>query len=420
VGVMGPKSPDMTGPLAAMIDVTRDLGTTFNLTELLERVAAAAQRTLGCDRASVFLYDAAVDELYSQVATGVEQLRFSAKSGIAGQAVQTRTAILVPDAYADPRFNRAIDAKTGYRTHNMLTFPLVGHDGSVVGVLQVLNKIDGDFTTTDEMLADALSKLAGVAIERQMLLDEYREKCKLEHDLNVARVIQQSLLPAAGPQVPGYDIAGWNKPADETGGDCFDFWTMPDGGLAFLVADATGHGIGPALLVAACRSILRGVARLSDDLSVLTGHLNDLLCEDMPVGRFVTACFGILDPDGNTLACVGAGHGPQLHLRAASGTVEELPPTGPLFGVMPGAEFEEPAPVAIASGDLFVVLTDGFHEWLGADKTQYGMERVIETLSAHRDRPAAELIQHLYADVLRFAQGTPQQDDLTIVLIKRL
>ena len=410
----------MTGPLAAMIDVTRDLGTTFDLTELLERVAAAAQRTLGCDRASVFLYDAAADELYSQVATGVEQLRFSAKSGIAGQAVQTRTAILVPDAYADPRFNRAIDAKTGYRTCNMLTFPLVGHDGSVVGVLQVLNKLDGDFTSTDEMLADALSKLAGVAIERQMLLEEYHAKCKLEHDLNIACEIQQSLLPAVAPQVPGYDIAGWNKPADETGGDCFDFWTMPDGGLAFLVADATGHGIGPALLVSACRAILRGVARLSDDLSVLTRHLNDLLCEDMPAGRFVTACFGILDPDTNMLACVGAGHGPQLHFHAATGAVEELPPTGPLFGVLPGADFEAPAPAVMASGDLFVVLTDGFHEWLGPGKTQYGMERVIETLSAHRDKPAAELIQHLYADVLRFAQGTPQQDDLTIVLIKRL
>src|SRR5690606_38160801 len=127
---------------------------------------------LGCERATVFLYDAGRDELYSKVATGTDEIRFSARLGIAGEAVQTRDVILVPDAYADPRFNRDIDRKTGYRTRNLLTLPMIAPDGQVIGVLQVLNKIRGEFEENDVRLASALGALTGVAIKRQMLLDE--------------------------------------------------------------------------------------------------------------------------------------------------------------------------------------------------------------------------------------------------------
>jgi len=411
---------DAARDLSVMIEVAQYLGSTFELTTLLHRVQDAALRTLGCDRATLFLYDPPSNELYSEVATGVKALRFSASAGIAGQAVQTRSAILVPDAYADSRFNRKIDEETGYRTRNMLTFPLIGHDGAVVGVLQVLNKKTGDFTAQDERLADALSKLAGVAIERQRLLEQYREKMRMERDLQLASQIQQRCLPAQNPSIEGYSIAGWNRPADETGGDCFDFIPMRDHRLAFLVADATGHGIGPALIIAQCRAMLRTVCCFCDDLKQIAVQVNRLLHDDLPDDRFVTVAFGILDPYKHTITYYSAGHGPLLLLHAATGRADIHNATGMPMAIMAQQEFDVAGPIYLESGDTFAVLTDGFFEWSDPSGELFGTERVLETIRKAKGADSAGTIQRIYEAARKFTKNTPQGDDLTAVIITRL
>ena len=246
--------------LNALLGVSRELGATTELLPLLHKVERAVRQVMDCERSTVFLYDTSQEELYSLVATGDEHIRFSAKLGVAGEALQTRSTIIVHDAYADQRFNRAIDQATGFRTRNLLTFPMQGYEGGVVGVLQALNKKEGTFDSLDQERASDLGTLAGVAIQRQMLLDEYAEKQRLERDLALARNIQQKLLPKANPQIAGYQIAGWNRPADDTGGDCYDYFPVEDGRLGVLLADVTGHGIGPALIVSECRALIRALA----------------------------------------------------------------------------------------------------------------------------------------------------------------
>src|SRR5262249_28436190 len=152
--------------------------------------------------------------------------------GIAGAVAKSRRPLNIPDAYADPRFHREIDRQTGYRTRCLLTIPLIGLDDRLVGVMQVVNKLDGTFTGYDETLGEALAAQVAVALQRSQLMDHYVHKKQLEKSLAIARDIQQRLLPKTIPQVPGYDIAGWSRPADETGGDCFDFIPLPDGRLA--------------------------------------------------------------------------------------------------------------------------------------------------------------------------------------------
>ena len=183
--------------LQALLQVTRELAANTELLPLLTCVEHAARRVLGCERATVFLYDTATDELVSQLATGVEEIRFSADRGIAGEVVRTGQVIHVPDAYADARFNPEIDRRTGFRTHNLLSFPLLGMDNRTVGVLQVLNKRSGDFTAWDREVVQALGAQVGVAVQRQMLMDAHAEKLRLQRDLNIARQIQQGLLPTA-------------------------------------------------------------------------------------------------------------------------------------------------------------------------------------------------------------------------------
>src|SRR5210317_942977 len=151
-----------TQALRQILEVTRKLAAPFDLDTMLSEVVDAAREVLDADRGTVFLYDDQSDELVVRVGTGLEQIRIPADKGIVGESAQTREIINVPDCYADPRFNRAIDRQTGYRSRCMLTIPLIGYEDSLVGVLQILNKIDGVFDEKDEYVAQALAAQAAV------------------------------------------------------------------------------------------------------------------------------------------------------------------------------------------------------------------------------------------------------------------
>ena len=405
--------------LTILVDVARVLGETFALPPLLDAVEQAGRSAMRCERATVFLYDQPTNELYSAVATGEKAIRFCADIGIAGVSAQTGSVIVVPDAYADPRFNREIDRQTGFRTRNMLTLPMTAPDGEVIGVLQVLNKLGEPFTRDDERLAGALGALTGVAIKRQMLLEEADEKRRLQRDLDIARDIQQQLLPASAPAVRGFDIAGWNRPADQTGGDCFDYFELGEDRVAILVADVTGHGIGPALIASQCRALFRATIDGSDDLATAGAKINRLLAADLPSDRFVTAWVGVLDARANRLEYLSGGHGPLILYRAASDTFERFAATGMPMGIMPDAPIDVAAPITFEVGDLFAVLTDGFVEWTDGAGTAYGEDRLLSAIRASADGTCEQLIQAIYQDVRRVVRDAPQQDDLTAVIIKR-
>lgn len=405
--------------LQAVLEVSRDLAGTTELRPLLERVESAARHVLECERATVFLYDRDKDELYSQLATGVNEIRFSASLGIAGEVVRTGQVINVPDAYADARFNPEIDRKTGYRTRNILSFPLLGFDNSTVGVLQVLNKSDGAFDPWDEGLVKTFGAQVGVAVQRQALLEQYAEKQRIQRDLNIAREIQQGLLPKEDAKVAGFDVAGWNKPADETGGDCFAYMSLDGGNLAITLADATGHGIGPALVIAECRALFHACVAVSQDLATVVPQVNNLLEADLPGDRFVTAFLGILSPSDSTLTYLSAGQGPLLKYEVEPDTVTELAANGPPLGVIADCSFGEPERWIMRPGDMFVLVTDGFFEWANAAGEQFGTERLSEIIRASRALPSAEIIDRMYEAVLAFAGETLQADDLTAVIIKK-
>lgn len=402
--------------LRRILEVTRHMAATTDLDALLAMIVEAAQQVLDCERATIFLYDSQANELYSRVATGVESIRFAADRGIAGAAAQQRIVVNVPDAYADPRFNQEIDKRTGYRTRTLLTFPLENLNGELMGVLQTLNKRSGPFDAGDEELARVLSAQAGVALHRWRLLEEYAEKQRMSRDLEIARSIQQALFPKENPQVPGYDIAGWNRCADETGGDCYDFIPLPDGRLAVLMADATGHGIGAALVIAEFRSLVRATLSVTQDVGTVADRVNRLLSEDLQGNRFVTALIAVLDPQRHHLDYVSAGQGPLLFLSA--GKHEARCATGVPLAIIDDMHYEAQR-FHFDPGSALVLLTDGFYETLGPDRGQFGEERVTAFVTARAHVPLGELIAQLHEAVREFSAGGPQADDLTAVIIRR-
>lgn len=402
--------------LRRLLDISRQMAATIDLTALLQTIIDAACAVLDCERATIFLYDAHTDELYSRVATGVESIRFPADRGIAGAAAQQRVVVNVADAYADARFNRDIDRRTGFQTRNLLTFPLENLQGELVGVLQALNRRNGPFTSEDEELARVLSAQAGVAVHRHFLLAEQAEKCRMARDLEIARQIQLALFPRSDPQVSGYEVAGWNRSADETGGDCYDFMPLPDGRLAMLLADATGHGIGAALVIAQCRALTRAMLTITPDLGMVAARVNEMLDHDLSDDRFVTAFIGVLDPRRHRLDYVSAGQGPVLFFTP--GQVDSRGATGLPLAIIRDSNYE-PEVCEFAPGAMLVLLTDGFYEAAHPAGDLFGEQRVTGYLQAHGDQPLQGLIEGLHDEIVRFSAGAPQQDDLTAVLVRR-
>jgi serine phosphatase RsbU (regulator of sigma subunit) len=241
---------------------------------------------------------------------------------------------------------------------------------------------------------------------------------QINHDLDIARSIQQDLLPAGPPDLEHFDIAGWNQPANQTGGDYFDWQVLPDGQLAISVGDATGHGIGPALVSALCRAYARA-SFLADGHDRVLERLNGLLANDLADDRFVTFAVIFLNPANSEIKVLSAGHGPILWYRRAMNKWENFEAQGIPLGMIPGMPYEDSRLKSLKAGDMIVLVTDGFYEWQNPDGEEFGVERLKDTIREARDSSASDVITQLYAAVKDFSKGTEQKDDLTAVVLKR-
>ena len=197
-------------------------------------------------------------------------------------------------------------------------------------------------------------------MRRSRLIENRVELEKVQRDLKLAREIQQSTFPSECPPLDGYDCAGYSEPAEDTGGDTWD--AVPtDTGAVFLLGDATGHGVGPAISVTQVRSMLRMALLLGTDLKPLVDHLNRQLGMDMPPSRFITAWFGMLDATTHELHSIATGQGPLIHLHA-NDEVDILSADAPPLGIMPDLMLDDPIRRHLESGDMFFVASDGFAE----------------------------------------------------------
>jgi phosphoserine phosphatase len=409
-----------TAELEQILEVTRKLAAPFDLTTMLSEVVDSARTVLQADRGTVFLYDKKADELEMKVGTDMDTIRFPATQGIAGQCVQTREIINVPDCYEDPRFNPEFDRKSGYRTRCMLTLPLIDHDGSMVGVLQLLNKKDGVFDDEDEWVAAALAAQCAVALHRVQMTETMMLTQKLDREIGVAREIQMSGLPAKMPGVDNYDGAGTFRPTDQTGGDLYDFVRLENGNLFLLLGDATGHGIGPALSATQLRSMVRVALRLGADLDEIFTHTNNQLVDDLPDDRFVTAFMGLLDPSNHIVRFHAGGQGPLLHYKAGSDECDWHGASTFPMGALPHTSLGKAVRIDMEPGDVLGLISDGIYEYEDEEGRQFGQEGVARVIRENLDKPMTEVVTTLLRSARKFGGSVPQADDITIVLVRRL
>jgi serine phosphatase RsbU (regulator of sigma subunit) len=243
---------------------------------------------------------------------------------------------------------------------------------------------------------------------------------QVQHDLDIARSIQQSLLPRVRPRIAGFEIAGWNLSADATGGDYFDWKQLSDGRLVVTLADVTGHGIGPAMLASVCRAYSRASFDGQHGLTTTVQRINEALTADLTQGRFATFVAVICKADDNQVELLSAGQGPLFLYSSSTDTFQEIPPQSIPLGLMPELNASAPALLTLRPGDLLLLITDGFFEWENDSGEAFGMERAADTIRRAKRLPPEEIIAELYNSILAFSNGTRQKDDLTAVVIKRI
>lgn len=240
-----------------------------------------------------------------------------------------------------------------------------------------------------------------------------------EEELRIARTIQQRLFPSAPPPIEGFDIAGASQPAEATGGDYYDFIPMANGRLALVVGDVSGHGLGPALLMAEARQCLRALALTSSGIGDMVERAAKLLRGDVGEDGFITMLLVELDLKAGTLNWVNAGHPAGLVMDVTGRIRNQLRADAPALSQF--AEIDPPPPrqpMPLAPGDVVVLLTDGLLEAVSPEGEEFGEARLRQALKLTRAEPAERIVARLYAAVREFTGVTPQADDITAIVVR--
>lgn len=266
-------------------------------------------------------------------------------------------------------------------------------------------------------VASEIRSYVGAALREAEVQHQLRQ---VEHDLQIARSIQQSLLPKVRPQIPGFAVAGWSQSADDTGGDFYDWKKLSDGRWVVFLADVTGHGIGPAILASVCRAYSRASFNQHDSLATTVKHIDQAFSEDLTSEHFATFVAAILQEGCDQVELLSAGQGPLVLYSARNGSFQYMNAQALPLGIAPEMDGATPIKLSMQSGDMVLLVTDGFFEWEDQDCEQYGTKRLADVVRRFKDREPEVIIAELYDSVRRFSQGTPQKDDLTAVLIKRV
>ena len=407
--------------LNRLLHVTRALAVEIDPDRILKLIITDACQALDCDRASLYQYDAKRNELFTAVVTEleIEEIRKSVEFGVSGYVARERVIANVPDPPLDPRWNGAVDRATGYQTRNILAAPLTSpHDGGLLGVLEVLNKNAGSFDKIDEALIEAFGQHAAAALDRARLVEQLKQREQTEASLNVAREVQRRFMPAKMPAMAGYEFATWWYPHEAVGGDYCDLLSLRDGRTALCVADVSGHGLGPSLIMASVRAALRTLLLEHNSPDELLSMLASALADDLS-NLFITMILVTLDPAAHRFEFANAGHGPAVHYSAANGKFTHLDATGMPLGVIPNAAYPLGAPRQLAPGDMVLLCTDGIVEAMDEDGKQFGQERLERLVNAFAREPLADLAKRIGAAVSAHYEGESPPDDLTILIARR-
>jgi serine phosphatase RsbU (regulator of sigma subunit) len=239
-----------------------------------------------------------------------------------------------------------------------------------------------------------------------------------DSQLRSAQRIQEHLLPDEPPDIPGLDIAGALHPTEFAAGDLFDYIPLPANSTGIVIGDVSGHGVGPALLMASTHERIHTLAELDFDIDEILSRTNSALYHQTEEGRFVTLILARIDPVKQNLIYTNAGHPPGLILDEEGRVKARLESTSFPLGIFPDAEFPKGDPIPLCPGDRLLLVTDGVKETASSEGELFGTERAIRIVRERSAGSAREIVDALYDEIRAFSGAEDQSDDVTIVVVR--
>jgi phosphoserine phosphatase RsbU/P len=404
--------------LKAMIEIANNLAKTLSTGEILPKLLDSLFNIfVQADRGFVIMRpkpDAPLVPVASKARRVNEETDMQISRTIVQQALEGKQAILSADAAADERFNMA-QSIADFQIRSLICAPMLDSDDQPLGVIQIDTRDQRSrFTDHDLQVLACVASQAAISLDNANLHEQVLQQRAMQRDLELAKQMQQALLPSSSPTVPGYHFFEFYESALQVGGDYYDYILLPDDRFAVVVGDVAGKGVSAAILMAKLSSDVRFWLARESDPALALQEINSAFLKHAWDDRFVTMVVAVVDPNSHQLILVNAGHMPPL-LRSADGSVQEIggDQAGLPLGVLDNYPYES-YQRDLAPGDFVTIFTDGFSEAMNSQRELYSLERLIE-LAATREVEAKDLGPYILRDVRKFAGDFPQSDDMCLV-----
>lgn len=393
--------------LNTLFDIGSEFNTTLNPQEILQLLTYAIMGQMAVKKCLVCVFEGS-------------RIQYSIVQGLKDAGVESDDERLIKRLthISEPTVIAKQKELEKLRSWELSVIVPMCHQGLTRGIIGLGERMFGESYSHDELeFLSTMANQAIIAIENAHLFEEALEKERLEEELSIASRIQQRLLPKSIPQVEGFELTGLNIPSKQVGGDYYDFIPIDQKRVGVAIADVSGKGAPAALLMANLQASLRTLVGENKPIGEIIGKVNNLIVENTDVDKFITAFYGVLDVETGRFTYSNAGHNPPI-LVHADGSTDLLDKGGLVLGMMKGVAFEEET-IQMHPDDRIVMYTDGVTEAMDADEEEYGEERLLQAIQEHDALSAEALGNEIVSQVQSFGAGDQQQDDITLVIIKR-
>jgi sigma-B regulation protein RsbU (phosphoserine phosphatase) len=405
--------------LTILNDLAAAIDSTMSTDQIMNLIVQESIKAIGVEQGAIMMITEKAASPMKTLIRGMDAssggIPYRLGVSLTGWMLKNQKPLLIEDFATDERF-RGVKVESG-QIRSVLSVPLKVKD-RMIGVINLINKKDGTFTREDERLVGIIATQSAQVLENARLYEEEKRLQQMEHELQMARDIQQSLLPKENPKIPGTSIAGLSFPAREVGGDYFDFIPLGEKRIGVVIADVSGKGVPASLLMSNIQATLRVQALSSKSPGDCITEANTALHKSTASDKYATLFYGILDMEQKTFTSTNAGHNPPM-LMNKDACCRRLETGGIVLGMMSDVPFEDET-VPLNSGDLLLMFSDGITEAMNDREEEFGEERLIELLGEHGALQPEELLEKIVSRVKDYSSGTQQQDDMTLVAIKIL
>ncbi|NQU16294.1 MAG: PP2C family protein-serine/threonine phosphatase, partial [Desulfobacteraceae bacterium] len=409
-----------------LYDIGETLGAVFDVDTIYKIVLEKGREVIGARKAWIIMLDREGENLHLAAAEGLSEeettrLGVSAGEGICGKVAEEGRPLLIEEAeQLRPGLQQTKDISEiePFVSFPMMCVPLKVKE-RVLGVINMSEKRSQQmFTAGDLKLLSAIASQAAISIYNSQLVEELKESERVKRDMEVAERIQMSLLPEEPPRFGGVELAGRCVPAKNIGGDYYDFFAISEDELCIVIADVSGHSIGPALVMAATRSVLRSVVLQNSDPSAVLSRTSTIIYDDLTgAGLFISMFYVRYNRKTGVLTYANGGHNLPLVYRPEDGECITLDAEGMLLGVLDDIDFDQGS-VKLGKGDILVLYTDGITEAANSAAEQFGEERLYRVVQQNSDMTAQGLLDEVYRQVYQHSGDVAQYDDITMVVMK--